>query len=458
MTFTRVATEPSRAGVLGVAGREAHLLAAPVDAALAHEHVRAVRVEVAGCAEDVLAEGHAATRGDVTDGNGSPAVGVAATGALHAEPGRSVALLTVHVADDVGAGAHVRAHVDASVGPGTATSGADALHAHLGPGTLLIGGALVVATTRQADLAVLAADGGASVGGSPALDPGIDREGVELRSVRTAAARHEDDGREKKEAALAHEARVAQRLGGGIFVDGRAGGRPEAAPTGRACYGPPMQLYVGANLERPPGRKYVEALPFAELTFPSSLPKPKTLGRWREGVPESFRVAIVAPPAAIGPRRSPLRPTDEAAEALSWLTEAVETLDADVVVPTGSGLTTSKRDRERLAAFIDRLPRREGRHIVWAPQGLWEAELAHPAAEDLGVLCAFDPLEDPAPEGPVLYARVAAIGARRRLGEGVRYELLDALMDAAPQQAFIALESARSFDAAVALQQLALGG
>lgn len=219
-----------------------------------------------------------------------------------------------------------------------------------------------------------------------------------------------------------------------------------------------MQLYVGANLERPPGRKYVEALPFAELAFPSSLPKPKTLARWRQSVPESFRVALVVPAAAIGPRRAPLRPTDASDEALSWLNEAVETLDADVVLPTGAGLTTSKRDRDRLAAFIERLPRREGRHIVWAPQGLWEAELAHPVAEALGVLCAFDPLHDPSPEGPVLYARVAAIGARRRLGEGVRYELLDALVDAAPQQAFVALQSARSFDAAVAFQQLALGG
>ena len=219
-----------------------------------------------------------------------------------------------------------------------------------------------------------------------------------------------------------------------------------------------MQLYVGAKLERPPGRKYVEALPFAELAFPASLPKAKTLARWRQGVPESFRVAIVTPPAALGPRRSPLRLTEEVEEALAWLDAAVETLDADVVVPTGSGLTTSNRDRDRLAAFVERIPRRDGRNVVWAPKGLWEAELAHPMAEDLGVLCAYDPLEDPAPEGPVIYARVAAIGARRKLGEGVRYELLDALMDAAPQQAFVALESARSFDAAVALQQLALGG
>jgi hypothetical protein len=222
--------------------------------------------------------------------------------------------------------------------------------------------------------------------------------------------------------------------------------------------GPGMQLHVGATLERPPGRKYVEALPFAELSFPASLPKAKTLARWRESVPESFRLAIIVPRGAIGPRRSPLRLTDEAREVLGWLEEAVTTLDADLVLPTGSGLTTSKRDKERLAAFIDELPRREGRHIVWSPRGLWEAELAHPTAAELGVLCAFDPLEDPAPEGPVLYARVEAIGARRQLGEGVRYELLDAVIDAAPEQAFIALQSKRSFDEAVALQQLALGG
>jgi len=219
-----------------------------------------------------------------------------------------------------------------------------------------------------------------------------------------------------------------------------------------------MQLYVGATLERPPGRKYVEALPFAELSFPGSLPKTKTLARWRETVPESFRIAVLVPRGAIGPRRSPLRLTDDARETLDWLKEAVDILDADVVLPTGSGLTTSKRDQERLAAFIDELPRRDERHIVWSPRGLWEAELAQPVAQKLGVLYAFDPLQDPAPEGPVLYARVEAIGARRRIGEGVRFELLDALVDAEPEQAFIALASKRSFDEAVALQQLALGG
>ena len=218
-----------------------------------------------------------------------------------------------------------------------------------------------------------------------------------------------------------------------------------------------MQLYVGATLERPPGNKYVEALPFAELTFPGSLPKAKTLARWRESVPESFRVAIVVPHAAIGPARTPLRLGDDTLPAYEWLKEAMGILQADVVLPTGSGLSTSRKDRDRLEAYFDGLPDIDDRLKVWSPRGLWEVELAYPAAADMDVVCAFDPLTDPAPPSDVIYARVAAVGARRRLGEGILYELLEALIDAEPEQALVSLESGRSFQEAVALQALAAG-
>ena len=219
-----------------------------------------------------------------------------------------------------------------------------------------------------------------------------------------------------------------------------------------------MQLYVGAHLERPPGPKYVSALPFVELTFPGSLPGTKTLGKWRRSVPEGFRVALVIPQAAIGPARTPLRLGEDTKAAFAWSCEAAETLQADLILPTGSGLTTSRKDRDRLASYFDALPDIEGRHKVWAPRGLWEAELAYPAAEEMGVVPAYDPLSDPPYDGGVVYARVAAVGARQRLSEGLLFEVLDAIVEAAPDQAFVALASGRSFDEAVALQRLATEG
>ena len=216
------------------------------------------------------------------------------------------------------------------------------------------------------------------------------------------------------------------------------------------------QLYVGALLERPPGPKYLEALPFAELSFPGSLPSSKVVTRFKESLPEGFRVALVAPTAARG-LRGGLELDERGKEALLWLREAATTLHADIVVPTAGGLTTSGRDRERLRAYFEALPDIEGRIKVWAPRGLWENELAYPMARELGVVCAHDPLTDEPFEGTITYGRIEAIGARQRFGEGLLYDALEALLAGEPDVAFAAIESPRSFNEAVALQQLARG-
>ncbi len=213
-------------------------------------------------------------------------------------------------------------------------------------------------------------------------------------------------------------------------------------------------LHVGATVERPPGPKYVAALGFAELTFPSSWPRRSTLAKWRRGAGQ-LQCAVVAPRGVTYGSAGPLRWDEGLEERFAWYLDALDALDAHAVIPTGSDVTTSPRDRDRLASFLARIPQREGRHIVWAPKGLWSLDLALPFAEKMGVLCAFDPLEDETPTGPVAYARLEALGGRQRFSEGLLYDLLEALVEGGFEEAYVALESDRSFQEAVRLQQLA---
>lgn len=214
-------------------------------------------------------------------------------------------------------------------------------------------------------------------------------------------------------------------------------------------------IVAGATLERPPGRKYVEALRFAELTFPSSRPKRATLQRWRKSLPAELEVALVAPRATRISTLGAFRFDEELEKNIAWLVGALSATDAHLVIPTGTELSTSTRDRERFAAWLARIPRRPGRHVIWAPTGIWESELARPFAEELGVICAFDPLEDDVPAGPIGYARLQALGGRQRFGEGLLSEVLDALDEADHEKTYVAIQSERSFREAKMLQLLA---
>ena len=215
-------------------------------------------------------------------------------------------------------------------------------------------------------------------------------------------------------------------------------------------------ILAGATLERPPGRKYVDSLLFAELTFPSSRPKRATLRRWRKSLPPELEVALLAPRSTRISELGPFRFDGELEKHVAWLVGALAATDAHLVVPTGTELSTSTRDRERFAAWLARIPRRPDRHVIWAPSGIWEAELARPFAAELGVICAFDPLQDDVPPGPIGYARLQALGGRQRFGERLLNEVLDALDEADHERTYVAIQSERSFREAKMLQQLAL--
>ena len=217
-------------------------------------------------------------------------------------------------------------------------------------------------------------------------------------------------------------------------------------------------LYAGAQVDRVPGPRYAATLPFAELAPSAPLPRKSTLTRWKHQLPEGFQLALVLPREMMVSNRGWLRFDDSLEDRFPWVREAVDTLEpAILVVPTGAEVTTGQRDRDLLRAYFERLPQRENTTRVWAPAGLWETEVAAGFAKHLGVTCAFDPLEAPAPAGPVAYARLAAMGARTRFGEGMLQRALEEACASGAECVYFSIRSNQSFREAKRLQMLATG-
>lgn len=217
------------------------------------------------------------------------------------------------------------------------------------------------------------------------------------------------------------------------------------------------QLFAGALLDRAPGPQYKRALPFAEISLRAPLPKANTLSKWRENLSQQFTLSLVAPKACVVGDSGALRFDAKLTANVKWLDEAAKALKARfVVVPTGADLTTGQRDRDLLSAYFDALrksaPKRE---IVWAPSGLWEPPTASRFAERSGVLYAFDPIDAPVPVGSCVYGRLLAIGHRSRFSEHMLREVVEAVREDDIEEAFIAIDSPRSFKEASRLQQIA---
>jgi uncharacterized protein YecE (DUF72 family) len=215
-------------------------------------------------------------------------------------------------------------------------------------------------------------------------------------------------------------------------------------------------VHAGAQLERAPGPRYVARLHFAEIILRAPLPRAATLGRWRTALPEGFALALVAPKTSVVSAKGPLR-FDESLEAgFAWLCAAADALAARfVVIPTPASLTTGQRDRDLLAAYVERLrAHAPERTIVWSPTGLWEPETAQAFAARLGIVCAFDPLESPAPSVPVAYARLEAIGGRQRFGDPILRDLADILDASEAGDIYLAIASPQSFQQATRLAQI----
>jgi uncharacterized protein YecE (DUF72 family) len=216
------------------------------------------------------------------------------------------------------------------------------------------------------------------------------------------------------------------------------------------------EILAGCALSKPPGPRYVRALVFAEIELRPPLPRLPTLRRWRYRLPAGLELALSAPQCTMVSRLGPFRFDDDLQEGLQWTVQAADALGANaVVLRTPSEFTTSRRDRDRFAAFSERLPRQPDRSWIWAPAGLWDADKAYPLAEKLGLVCAFDPLTAPVPAGEVLYARLVGLGTQRRYSEVTLNRIVEAVMLPDVRRAYVAFDSAGSFRDAVSLKRAA---
>jgi len=214
-------------------------------------------------------------------------------------------------------------------------------------------------------------------------------------------------------------------------------------------------LHAGAQLDRAPGPKYTEALGFAELAPKPPLPRAATLREWRTRAPESFTFSLVAPRVSVAGSKGAMRFDEELEAGVRWLRDAAEALGVRaIVVPTDADTTTGQRDRDLLARYFERLSG-FGHALVWAPSGLWEPELSRPFAAQLGIACALDPIDEDVPDAAIVYGRLRAIGGRQRFSEGMLEEVVGKLLAAGVPEAFVAIDSQRSFREATKLAAIA---
>lgn len=230
--------------------------------------------------------------------------------------------------------------------------------------------------------------------------------------------------------------------------------------------------------------RYFQRLPFLEVNSLHIGPvRAAVQKRWRQSVPRDRAFGVVAPalithepgPRGFGPRGWPVpaerrievggfRPGELLDHGVAALVDACAALDAAVAVfRTGPEFTPSATNRDRMRHFFaevvpaDRL----GDCVrVWHPGGLWDPPVAHAFAQELGIVCALDPLtSDPTGEFAPFFASLEGEDGYfvvSGLGRGRRHMASDQLEDLALvaqryQRAWIVLATNEPFADAIRL-------
>ena len=115
------------------------------------------------------------------------------------------------------------------------------------------------------------------------------------------------------------------------------------------------------------------------------------------------------------------------------------------------------RTRSLLAAFAEQLPRVPDRHYIWLPKGPWEPEETAALAEEFGLVGGFDPVQQERPPGTIVYGMLTTMGAQTTFSEASLSDVFERINEAPYTEAFITIDSMRSFQQAVRLQQVSQG-
>ncbi|MEZ4399150.1 MAG: DUF72 domain-containing protein [Kofleriaceae bacterium] len=230
--------------------------------------------------------------------------------------------------------------------------------------------------------------------------------------------------------------------------------------------------------------RYFQRLPYLELnTLHVGPVRASVQKRWRQSVTRTRAFGVVAPaiithepgPKGFGPRGWPIpperkpevgrfRPGELRDHGVAALVEACDTLDAAVAIfRTGPEFTPSSANRDLMRRFFAEVvpAERLGECVrVWHPTGLWDPPMAQAFAEELGIVCAHDPLgADPTGEfapfyaglhGDDAYLHVSGLGRARRHLAGDQLEEI-AEMAQRHQRAWVVLATNQPFADAIRL-------
>lgn len=194
----------------------------------------------------------------------------------------------------------------------------------------------------------------------------------------------------------------------------------------------PSELHIGSSSLIGALERYAERLDLLEVSSePKFLPPPKRLRKMRESVPAGFHFSLVLPSAL-----STL-PSSGSEALLAPALEAARTLEASwVLLRTLPAVTPSERSRKRLRELVAAMA--GGPRIAWEPRGVWTPEDSEAFAEEIGVALVRDLGQADAPDSPVVYTRLRALGQQSRISQGAIERIAERLEGA--EEAYVVVE------------------
>lgn len=194
---------------------------------------------------------------------------------------------------------------------------------------------------------------------------------------------------------------------------------------------------------------YAKRFDFLEIPLAGpNPPSAATLRKYRRSVPASFEFGVIA-----GEALATLRPGDAFEAELAKFLEAITILQARVaLIRTPSEVTPAPLWRTRFEKLLERLPR-DVTQVAWEPRGLWEIDDATVQAKKWGVVLVVDPAREAVPAGPVVYARLRALGETRSFGASALTRVADAIGER--RDAYVVLETTGALKESKLFRQVA---
>jgi uncharacterized protein YecE (DUF72 family) len=171
------------------------------------------------------------------------------------------------------------------------------------------------------------------------------------------------------------------------------------------------RLLVGLPEVRGKLERYATRYDLVEVRpVDTSMPPPSRLAAWRKRVPPAFAFSVVLP-------RAVAELTGRGAEAaLTTALDSATALQARcLLLATTAAVRPTPQNKKRIVELGVSLAGR-GHLLAWHAGGLWSPEEAVATAQEGGWHAVFDPVQTELPPGPVVYARILAMGHAHSLG------------------------------------------